>query len=194
MKRVIDILGSLVGLVVLTPLVPFIAFAILLEDGAPVFIECKRVSEGKTVNLFKFRSMVRNAKEVEDRVKHLNERGDGPFFKMSKNPAVTKVGSFLRKFKIDEMPQFLNVLKGDISLVGPRPHEPGEVRQYPPEFKTLPLARGGITGPAQATGNAFLPFQQELKMDTNYLKNQSLWLDTKILARTVRVVFRGNGV
>jgi lipopolysaccharide/colanic/teichoic acid biosynthesis glycosyltransferase len=194
MKRVVDVIGSLAGLVVLTPLTPFIAFAILLEDGAPVFIECKRVSGGKTVKVFKFRSMVKNADKLKVILSRQNERGDGPFFKMKHDPRVTRVGRVLRKFKIDELPQFLNVLKGDLSLVGPRPHEPGEVRHYPKAFKGLTEVRGGLTGPAQATGNAFLPFQRELEMDLAYIENKSLWRDVKIIARTAKVVFRGNGV
>ena len=118
MKRLIDIIGGLIGLLLLIVIAPFIAIAILLEDGFPVFIKQKRVSRGEIINVYKFRSMVKNADELKKNILHLNERNDGPFFKIKEDPRITKVGKFLRRTRLDEFPQFLNVLKGDISIVG----------------------------------------------------------------------------
>ena len=194
MHRVFDVLVSVLGLTVLAFILPFVVFAILFEDGAPVFIECRRVSAGRVIKVFKFRSMVKNARALKRGLMSYNERADGVFFKMRRDPRVTGVGRFIRRFKIDEFPQFVNVLKGDISLVGPRPHEPAEVRRYPRAFHKLRFARCGLTGPAQATGDAFLPFYTELNMDLNYLRSRSFLGDARIILRTIGVVLSGRGV
>lgn len=189
-----DIVGALVGLAMLAALTPFVAFAIILESDGPIFIKCRRVSKGDIIHVYKFRSMVHNAQEKEARVRHLNERSDGPFFKMRDNPALTHVGKLLRKFKLDELPQVINVLKGELSLVGPRPHEPEEVLQYPPEYAHIAQEKAGLTGLPQATGASYLPFRKELELDAHYLNNQSIWMDTKIIAKTAHVIFFGNGI
>ena len=119
----------------------------------------------------------------------LNERKDGSFFKIKKDPRITRVGKILRKFRIDEFPQLTNVLKGELSLVGPRPHEPEEVFSYPPEFKHLILAKAGVTGLSQVNGASSLPFLKELTLDNYYLKNQSFWLDSKIIIKTILILF-----
>ena len=184
-KRILDIIASVCGLVFVLPFTPFIALAILLEDGAPVFVKLPRISEGKTIGVWKFRSMVRDAREMKAALMDLNERRDGPFFKIKNDPRLTKTGKFLRKLRLDEFPQFWNVLLGELSLVGPRPHEIEEVRQYPPEFKKLYEAKGGLTGLSQVMGASLLPFKKELEYDLYYLEHQSLWLDIKILFKTV---------
>jgi lipopolysaccharide/colanic/teichoic acid biosynthesis glycosyltransferase len=188
-KRVLDILGSVCGLVFIAPFTPFIAFAIWFESGKPVFVKLDRISEGRIIKVYKFRSMVQNAREMKAGLMDLNERKDGPFFKIKNDPRLTRVGKFLRKFRLDEFPQFLNVLKGEISLVGPRPHEPEEIRQYPPEFKKLYEAKGGLTGLSQVKGASLLSFQKELEYDLYYLEHQSFWLDLKILLETVWIFF-----
>ena len=119
----------------------------------------------------------------------LNERSDGPFFKIKNDPRITKVGRILRKFRIDEFPQLINVLKGEMALVGPRPHEPEEVIYYPEEYKHIILARAGITGLSQVNGASGLPFLKELELDSHYVKNRSLLLDGKILAKTAVFIF-----
>lgn len=189
MKRILDITASLCGLIFILPFAPFIALAIYLESGKPILVKLDRVSEGKIIKVYKFRSMVRNAQEMKEQLKHLNERKDGPLFKMKNDPRLTRVGKFLRKLRLDEFPQFLNVLKGELSLVGPRPHEPEEMMQYPPEFKKLYYAKGGLTGLSQVMGASLLPFKKELGYDLYYLEHQSVWLDLKILFKTVWIFF-----
>lgn len=189
MKRALDIVGSIAGLIFITPFTPLIALAIVLDDGLPVFIKLPRVSEGKTIRVYKFRSMVRGAHDLKGTLQHLNERSDGPFFKITNDPRLTRAGKWLRKFRLDEFPQFVNVLKGELSLVGPRPHEPEEITRYPSEFERLYLSRAGVTGLSQVSGASGLPFQRELELDMLYLNRQSLWFDTKILAKTVSIFF-----
>jgi len=188
-KRLLDIVASVCGLVFILPFTPFIALAIYLESGGPVFVKLGRVSEGKIIKVYKFRSMVQNASEMKEQLKYLNERENGPLFKMKNDPRITKVGKFLRKFRLDEFPQFLNVLKGELSLVGPRPHEPEEMAQYPEELKKLYYAKGGLTGLSQVMGASLLPFKKELEYDLYYLEHQSIWLDLRILFKTVWIFF-----
>jgi lipopolysaccharide/colanic/teichoic acid biosynthesis glycosyltransferase len=184
MKRALDILGGLCGAVLLVPLTILAGAAILLESGWPVFVRLERVSKGKSIRVWKFRSMERSAAEAKESLMAQNERSDGPFFKMRHDPRVTRVGRVLRKFRLDEVPQFLNVLTGDLSLVGPRPHEPGEVSQYPPEYRELARAQAGLTGLSQVSGASGLPFLKELELDRYYLTHQSFWLDLRILGKT----------
>lgn len=189
MRRLLDIIGSLLGLTVLAPLAPLIAFAIKTESRGPALVKLDRVSAGKTIRAYKFRSMYEGAHQMKGVLAVLNERGDGPFFKIKKDPRVTKVGRILRRFRIDEFPQLINVLKGELSLVGPRPHEPEEVIFYPHPYKHLMLAKAGITGLSQVSGASGLPFMKELELDDHYVKNRSLFLDAKILAKTAKIIF-----
>lgn len=184
MKRVVDIFGGICGVLLLIPLTALAGIAILMESGGPVFVRLERVSRGTVIRVWKFRSMERNAAEARGDLMARNERSDGPFFKMRHDPRVTKVGRILRKFRLDEVPQFLNVLTGDLSLVGPRPHEPGEVSHYPPEYRTLADAQAGLTGLSQVSGASGLPFLKELELDRYYLEHQSFWLDLRILGKT----------
>lgn len=190
MKRFIDIFGGLIGLLVLTVVTPFIAIAIFLEDGWPIFIKQKRVSKGKIINVYKFRSMVKNAGELKRNLLDKNERSDGPFFKMKNDPRITKVGTFLRRTRLDEFPQFINVLQGDLSLVGPRPHEPEEIIQYPERYKKICMEKGGITCLSQINEKPFLPFEKEMELDMYYIEHKSLLLDMKIIMKTMRVFLR----
>jgi lipopolysaccharide/colanic/teichoic acid biosynthesis glycosyltransferase len=133
--------------------------------------------------------MVQGAENMKKDFFYLNERKDGPFFKIRNDPRLTKVGKWLRKLRLDEFPQLINVLKGELSLVGPRPHEPEEVSKYPPEFKKLALAKAGVTGLSQVSGASALPFRRELELDLYYLESQSFWLDMQIFARTIWIFF-----
>lgn len=189
MRRILDILGATAGLAFLTPLLPLIASAIKIESRGPVFVKLDRVSAGKKIGVYKFRSMYDGAHQMKAALSILNERADGPFFKIKKDPRVTKVGRMLRKFRVDEFPQLINVLKGELSLVGPRPHEPEEVAFYPHPYKHLVLAKAGVTGLSQVNGASSLPFMKELELDDHYVKNRTLALDAKILAKTVKVIF-----
>ena len=188
-KKTTDIIGASLGLLVLAPFYPFIILAIKLESRGPVIVKLNRVSRGKIIKVYKFRSMVENAQEIKASLAVFNERKDGSFFKIKKDPRVTGTGKYLRKFRIDEFPQLVNVLKGELSLVGPRPHEPGEVSSYPPEFQHIILAKAGVTGLSQVNGASSLPFMKELNLDDYYLKNQSLWLDLKIIIKTILILF-----
>lgn len=189
MKRCFDIIGSLCGLIFLLPFLPFIALAIVFESGFPIFVKLDRVSLGEIIKVYKFRSMVQGAEKLKKELLSRNERNDGPFFKIKNDPRLTKVGKFLRKFRLDEFPQFLNVLKGELSLVGPRPHEEGEIAQYPEEYKKLAQVKAGLTGLSQVNGASLLSYKKELELDSYYLDHQTFWFDLKILFRTVRIFF-----
>lgn len=188
-KRFSDILGSLIGIAVILPFVPFIALAIKLHDGGPVLVKLPRVSEGGEIFVYKFRSMVQFAWSKKKDLAHLNERNDGPFFKIKNDPRVTPVGRWLRKFRLDEFPQLLNVLKGELALVGPRPHEPEEVAQYSEEYKHLPKLRAGVTGLSQVSGASSLSFLKELQLDDFYSKNMTFLGDLKIIFKTLAILF-----
>ena len=195
MKRFIDVIGSASGILLTFLFLPFVALAIKLEDGGPVFVRLERVSSGKIIRVFKFRSMVENAHDFKPILASYNERRDGPFFKIKNDPRVTRVGRILRKFKLDELPQFFNVLTGELSLVGPRPHEPAEVIHFPGRFKKLMMAKAGMTGLSQVNGASDLPFLTELELDKHYVEKGSFFLDLKILAKTAYLMlFDYNGV
>ena len=188
-KRIFDIIAGSIAFICTLPFYPFIALAIVLESGFPVFVTLERVSEGKRTGVYKFRTMIRHADEMKNTLMASNERNDGPLFKIKNDPRVTKVGKVLRKFRIDEFPQVVNVLQGRLALVGPRPHEPEEVKQYPAQFKKITLARGGLTGLSQVSGASALPFEKELALDSLYLSRQSVWGDLLILAKTFWIFF-----
>lgn len=189
MRRLLDIIGATVGLLIIAPFVPIIAAAIKLESRGPFIVRLDRVSAGKKIKVYKFRSMYEGAHEMKKLLFVLNERSDGPFFKIKNDPRITKVGRILRKFRIDEFPQLINVLKGEMALVGPRPHEPEEVIKYPKNYKHIVLAKAGITGLSQVSGASGLPFLKELELDSHYVKNRSLFLDGKILVKTAAIIF-----
>lgn len=184
-KRLIDIGFGLVGTILLVPLTLLIGPLILLDSPGPVFVRIERVSRGKKVRIWKFRSMVQNAHQMRKDLAALNERSDGPFFKISNDPRITRVGKILRRSLLDEWPQFLNVLKGELTLVGPRAHEPEEIAAYPEAYRHIPLAPAGLTGYSQINGASNLPFLKELALDDWYLKNCSFALDMKIIGRTI---------
>ncbi len=189
LKRLIDLLGALCALLFLVPFTPFIALAIKLDSPGPVFVTLPRVSAGRVVRVFKFRSMIKNAHELKPSLALFNERNDGPFFKMARDPRVTLVGRVLRKYRVDEFPQLLNVLRGELSLVGPRPHEPEEVAQYPEKWRHLLLVRAGVTGLSQVNGASSLSFEKELELDSQYLATRSFTNDFKIIGKTVSIIF-----
>lgn len=194
LKRLIDILGGIVGLILLTPLFMVVGIAIMLEDGWPIFFSQKRVGQyGRLFNFYKFRSMYRNADQMKDELIAANESGDGVIFKMKADPRVTRVGKFIRRFSIDEMPQFLNVLLGDISLVGPRPPVPREVAEYTLEERKRLHVKPGLTCLWQIQGRSEIPFKEQVRLDLQYIHSQSLWRDIMILIKTVPAVLLGRG-
>ncbi len=191
LKRVLDVSAGLAGLVVLSPVIGIIALAIKWETEGPVFVRLKRTSKNTEFDMFKFRSMINNAHAMNLYLRTLfNDRPDsGPLWKMKDDPRITRVGRFIRKYRLDEIPQFWNVLKGDISLVGPRPHQPDEIERYEKHHKRVLAIKAGATGLAQTSGSSDLPFEQEVTLDTFYIENWSLLLDLKIILRTMLKVF-----
>lgn len=189
LKRGVDFIGSLFSLILLSPLFFVVAIIIKLDSSGPVLVKLKRISQRKEFNLYKFRSMVKNAEAIKKTLLKYNERKDGPLFKMKKDPRITKIGRLLRKSRIDEIPQFINVLKGEMSLVGPRPHQPDEIEKYEKHHKKVLLIKPGITGMAQISGSSNLPFEEEVKLDTYYIENWSPKRDIYIILKTLIIIF-----
>jgi exopolysaccharide biosynthesis polyprenyl glycosylphosphotransferase len=189
-KRLLDIVGSAAALVILSPVFAAIAFAVKWGTSGPVFVALERISRNRAFDLYKFRSMIENAEELKPLLTMLNERADGPLFKMHDDPRITGVGRFLRRTRLDELPQFFNVLRGDISLVGPRPHQPDEIARYQRHHRKVLAIKAGATGLAQVSGSSDLPFEEEVALDTFYVENWSFWLDLRILLRTMALVIR----
>lgn len=188
-KRSFDTVLSLLGALVALPFGLVIALTIKLDSSGPVLVGLPRVgADGRTFRVLKFRSMVRDAHLMKEQLASQNERSDGPLFKMAHDPRVTRVGAFLRRTSLDEIPQLLNVLAGTMSLVGPRPHEPGEVARYDYEARKLLAIKPGLTGLAQISGRSSLRFADEVRLDTFYVENWSPWLDLQIILKTPAVV------
>lgn len=186
-KRIFDFVVSLVLLILLSPLFLIIAILIKLDSEGPVFARIPhRVGfRGKPFYMYKFRTMIKDAAKLKKKLLKLNERkGGGPLFKLKNDPRVTRIGRFLRKTRLDEFPQLINVFKGEMSLVGPRPHEVDEVKKYKTHHRQVLGIKPGITGLAQISGAHNLPFELENKLDLYYIRNWSPWLDIKILFRT----------
>lgn len=193
-KRLLDIVGSVFALLISSPLMLGTAIAIKLDDGGPIFFSQQRIGlHGKPFTMYKFRSMVTNAEELKKKLAEENDQTDRFIFKMKNDPRITKVGHFIRKTSLDEFPQFFNVLKGDVSLVGPRPALPEEVARYGSLYSTRLLVKPGITGPWQVSGRSDLSQEQSEYLDVSYIENWSIAGDLAILAKTVLVVFRGTG-
>lgn len=193
LKRLFDVVVSLSGLLFISPVLLATTAAIKLDSPGPVIFKQKRV--GKNGNLFdfyKFRSMVVNAEELRAELAAANE-ADGPVFKIREDPRMTRVGRFIRKYSIDELPQLLNVIKGDMSLVGPRPPLPNEVEEYGNiEWRRLEVVPG-ITGLWQVSGRSEISFKKWMELDVYYIEHWSFWLDLKILLQTIPVVLLGKG-
>ena len=189
-KRLIDIVGSLCGIILLSPLFLIVAILIKLEDpkGKVFFAQERNGRYPKTFKMYKFRSMVHNAEEL---LKDLMDRNEqtGPVFKINDDPRITKVGKFIRKTSIDELPQLFNVLKGDMSLVGPRPPIPHEVDQYNSYQMQRLAVKPGLTCIWQVSGRNNIGFDEWVEMDIEYIKTRNLWLDIKLIFKTVGVLF-----
>ncbi|MCY9023222.1 sugar transferase [Priestia megaterium] len=189
-KRIIDIVGASVGLIVLSMVFLIVALLIKIEDPkGPIFFSQKRIGKNeKEFNMYKFRSMVTDA---ESRLKDLLEQNEttGAMFKMKNDPRVTKVGNFIRKTSIDELPQLWNVLKGDMSLVGPRPPLPREVSEYTTYDKQRLLVQPGCTGLWQVSGRSNIGFEDMVKLDIHYAQNRNMLFDVKIILKTIGVLF-----
>ncbi len=193
LKRIFDVLASLGGLVLLLPLFPFLVLLIKLETSGPIFFKQERVGfEGKLFGCYKFRSMVVDAEILKENLTHLNE-ATGAAFKIKKDPRITGVGSFLRRSSLDEFPQLLNILKGDMSVIGPRPQIPSEVADYTAEHAQRLLVKPGLTCLWQVSGRSHLDFSEWMELDREYVQKRGLFFDFKILARTLPAVIERKG-
>ena len=192
-KRIFDILCALIGLLLTLPIYPFVMLAIWLEDGRPFFFVHRRETlRGRQFGCIKFRSMRKDADEIKARLVRENQ-ADGPQFFIENDPRLTRVGRFIRKTYIDELPQLWNVLKGEMSLVGPRPPTPGEVEQYEAWQLRRLEAKPGLTCIWQVSGRSHIAFDEWVRMDVEYVEKQSFWLDLKLLLLTIPAVITGRG-
>ena len=194
-KRAFDVLVSAVFLVVLLPIFAIISCAILVDDprGGPIFKQTRIGRHGQPFKLYKFRTMVAGAEKMKAQLESQNEM-DGPVFKIREDPRVTRVGRFLRAFGIDELPQLFNVLKGEMSMVGPRPPLPGEVEQYTDYQRMRLIVTPGITCQWQISPNRNdISFQEWVEMDLDYIQKRTLWLDLKIIFKTFAALLRRDG-
>lgn len=194
LKRLLDIAFSAAAILALSPLFLLTALAIRLESKGPVFFTQRRVGAGgREFPFFKFRSMVPNAEALKAQLMAQNESGQGVIFKMKNDPRVTRVGRIIRKFSVDELPQFYNVLRGDMSVVGPRPPVPGEVVQYHAEaWKRLAVVPG-LTCVWQVSGRSSIGFKDQVKLDVDYILGQDIFRDISLIIRTVPAVLKGEG-
>jgi len=193
LKRGLDIVLSSLALVVLSPLLLAIAIVVKLDSHGPVLYSSERIGKkGRVFRCIKFRTMVRDAEQRRADVMHMNER-DGVLFKISNDPRITALGRILRKYSVDELPQFFNVLRGDMSIVGPRPPIASEVREYKLNHLRRLDVTPGITGLWQVQARKDPSFDNYISLDVTYVDNWSIWLDLKILARTIGVVLAGSG-
>lgn len=185
-KRLIDIIGATFGLIITSPILVLIALFIKLEDpkGPIFFMQARNRNEIDTFKMYKFRSMYVDAEERLEELIHLNEQ-TGPVFKIKNDPRITKIGKIIRKTSLDELPQLINVLKGDMSLVGPRPALPREVEQYTPYQMQRLLVKPGITCIWQVSGRNKISFDEWVELDLEYIKKRSLWLDLKLILMTI---------
>ncbi len=193
-KRTIDIAGSAIALVVLAPLFSLIAVLIKLEDGGPVFFTQTRVGKfGREFRMYKFRSMCLDAEQRLAQLLGLNHHKEGVTFKIKEDPRITRVGKWLRKFSLDEFPQFFNVLIGHMSLVGPRPPVPREVAMYSLSHRRRLAIKPGLTCFWQISGRSEIDFSGQVQLDVNYIERRSLSTDIAIMLRTVPAVLSGKG-
>ena len=189
LKRIMDIVCSLTGLIALLPVFAIVVLAIKLESKGPIFFSQKRVGEnGQIFNMYKFRSMVKNAESLKENLAHKNEM-NGPMFKIKEDPRVTKVGKFIRKTSIDELPQLINVLKGEMSLVGPRPSLENEVEKFEEWMMKRLEVKPGLTCYWQVSGRNNIEFKEWMKLDVKYVKERNTFVDIKLIFKTFFVLF-----
>ncbi len=193
LKRAIDITCSLAGLIIASVPMAVISLMIYCEDkGNPIFVQKRLTKDGKIFRMYKFRSMCMDAEEKFREVQKTNQT-DGLAFKMENDPRVTKIGHFIRRTSIDELPQLFNVLKGDMSIIGPRPPLPREVNLYTPHQMQRLLVKGGLSCYCQCNGRSDMPFDEWVESDLEYIENRSTKLDIKLMFKTLKVVVCGKG-
>ena len=193
-KRFLDIMLALVGMIVLSPVFLIIALAIKLESKGPVFFKHTRIGkDGKIIKIYKFRSMVDNAENLiksftPEQMKEYKEN-----YKLSNDPRVTKVGKFIRKTSLDELPQLINILKGDLSIIGPRPVVAEELKRYGSNIEKFLSVTPGLTGFWAANGRSCTSYEQRMQMELFYIDNLSLKLDVKVFFKTIEAVIKREG-
>lgn len=193
-KRSLDVVGSTAALTLLLPVFVGCALAVKASSTGPIFFRQTRVGrDGRTFGCFKFRTMQPGSEERQEQLRRASIQ-DGPAFKLRSDPRITRVGRVLRRYSLDELPQFLNVLIGDMSMVGPRPPLPAEVEQYSPWQRRRISVKPGLTCIWQVHGRNRVSFDRWVAMDLHYIDHWSLWLDLKLILHTVRVVLAGTGM
>ncbi|MCX6763489.1 MAG: sugar transferase [Candidatus Moranbacteria bacterium] len=203
LKRTFDVIASIVGIIITSPITLITALLIKLESAGPVIYKNERIgADGRKFFVYKFRYMkweccvtkennnLQKALELEKELIAKQSVREGPLYKIKNDPRKTRVGNFIEKYSIDELPQFFNVLLGSMSMVGPRPHQKREVEKYMEYHRRLLTIKPGVTGMAQISGRSDLDFEDEYKLDLYYIENWSLWLDTQICLKTIGVLFR----
>jgi lipopolysaccharide/colanic/teichoic acid biosynthesis glycosyltransferase len=189
LKRTIDLICSLIGIIVLSPILLLVTILIKLEsEGNCIFSQVRVGKDGQEFKMYKFRSMVANAEELKDKLCCQNEMC-GPMFKMKEDPRVTKVGRFIRKTSIDELPQLFNVLKGEMSLVGPRPSLPKEVLEFEDWMITRLSVKPGLTCYWQVSGRSDIGFEDWMKLDVRYVRERNMMIDIILIFKTFGVFF-----
>lgn len=193
-KRITDIIGGIIGLILLSPVFLILAICIKIDSKGPVIFAHKRIGKnGKEFNMYKFRSMYKNAEEM---IENFNEEQKIEWqenFKLENDPRITKVGKFLRKTSLDELPQILNIIKGDLSIIGPRPIVDEELKKYGDNKEKFLSITPGLTGYWQANGRSNTTYEERMQMELYYIDNQSLLLDIKIFFKTIVSVIKKEG-
>jgi exopolysaccharide biosynthesis polyprenyl glycosylphosphotransferase len=193
-KRLFDIIASVCILIAISPILAVIALLVKLEDGGPVIFAQRRVGKfGREFKMYKFRSMRVNAEQLLKELLAQNGHSTGVTFKMKNDPRITRVGRVLRKYSLDELPQFVNVLKGEMSMVGPRPPVPREVALYTLKDRQRLAVTPGLTCFWQIGGRANIDFPEQVQLDVQYIESRSFWLDVWICIKTVPAVVLGRG-
>lgn len=193
-KRIVDIILGCIGLVLLSPVFLILAICIKIDSKGPVIFAHKRIGKnGKEFNMYKFRSMYENAEEMIENFNEEQKREWQENFKLENDPRITKVGKFLRKTSLDELPQIVNIIKGDLSIVGPRPIVDEELEKYGENKEKFLSITPGLTGYWQANGRSNTTYEERMQMELYYIDNQSLWLDIKIFFKTIVSVLKKEG-
>ena len=193
-KRTLDLISSIIGLVVLSPIFIIIAICIRVDSKGPIVFGHTRIGKNsREIKVYKFRSMVENAKEVFENFTDEQKREFEKNFKLDNDPRITKIGAFLRKTSLDELPQLLNIIKGEMSIVGPRPIVEKEVEKYGNDFEKAFSVKAGLTGYWQANGRSETTYEDRVKMDVYYANNKSLIMDMKIIINTIFAVIKKRG-
>lgn len=193
-KRVVDIIGSLIGIIILSPVFLILGVLVKLDSKGPVFFAHKRLGyHGELIKIYKFRTMVTNAEKLLDELSPEQKEEFSKNFKLENDPRITKMGNILRKTSLDELPQLLNILKGDLTIVGPRPIIEKEIELYEKHGKKLLTVKPGLTGYWQVNGRSDTTYEERVQLDMYYIDNRSLGLDIKIIFKTFSEVFKKHG-